>query len=407
MLAFLLVLLTSVLLIRARARDANLASPGPIPFSKPIFGRKATDRDISRKYESNRELSSGHQKKLNAVQAHDVDRCSTTLCASLGNFGSDDNSSRPIPMILRSPAFRFGVRSSSVNKLRGRKRVGFGAGRVLANLLFLLASLLIACLTGRTCLAQSLDNIFGNTVPPNGAAADYRAVTLGVKFWSSEGGTISGIRFYRGAASPAGYIASLYTANGKLRGSVTLAQESGPVPGWQTAIFPEPIPIAANTTYIASYYAPTGQYAYQHYGLRTGATNGPLNIPPSYTVGGNGVYTYALAFPTLSYEASNYYVDVLFMPAAPIPAPPVLSLSFEPPNPKIPSNTPKGATVATIITSWSNGDLFTGTLGFGSPNFDAGGVFAISGNSLIINPLGPGLNAPGGTIEHVTVDATQ
>jgi hypothetical protein len=279
--------------------------------------------------------------------------------------------------------------------------------RVPNNLHFLFAILLIACLPSRTCLAQSVDTIFGNAVPPNGAAADDRAVTLGVKFWSSAGGTISGIRFYRGAVSPAGYIASLYTADGKLQGSVTLAEESGPVPGWQTAIFSTPIPITANSTYIASYDAPTGQYAYQHYGLRTGAANGPLNVPPSYTVGGNGVYTYALAFPTFSYEASNYYVDVLFMPAAPIPAPPVLSLSFEPPNPTIPSNTPKGTTVATIIASWSNGELFTGTLSFGSPNFDASGVFAISGNSLIINPLGPGLNAPGGTIEHVTIDATQ
>ena len=407
MLAFLLVLLTSVLMIRARVRDANLASPGPIPFSKPIFGCKAPDHDILRKYESTRELSSGHQKKSNAIQAHDVDRCSTTLCAFLGNFGSDDNSSRPIPMFPGSSPFRFGVRSSSGNKMSVRRRVGVGVRRVPYNLLFLLAILLIACLAPRTCLAQSLNNIFGNTVPPNGAAADYRAVTLGVKFWSSAGGTISGIRFYRGAASPAGYIASLYTAEGILKGSVTLAKESGPVPGWQTAIFPKPIPITANSTYIASYYAPTGQYAYQHYGLRTGAANGPLNVPPSSTVGGNGIYTYAFAFPTLSYEASNYYVDVLFMPSAPIPAPPILSLSFEPPNPTIPSNTAKGATVATIIPSWSNGELFTGTLSFGSPNFDASGAFAISGNKLIINPLGPGLDASGGTIEHVTVDATQ
>jgi hypothetical protein len=124
-------------------------------------------------------------------------------------------------------------------------------------------------------------------------------------------------------------------------------------------------------------------------------------------VGGNGVYYYGLGFPTNTWEASNYYVDVLFTPAAPAPAPPpVLSLSFEPPSPSIPSTTPLGATVATIIATWSNGQPFTGQISI--PNSTPAGVFAISNNNtLIISTSGPGVSAAGGTVEQVTIKATQ
>jgi Domain of unknown function (DUF4082) len=280
-------------------------------------------------------------------------------------------------------------------------------GVVFRNFGLLMSILLIVCSGSRASLAQSPVNIFGNAVPANAVEADYSAVTLGVKFWSSQAGTISAIRFYRGATSPSGYVARLYSAAGQRLGSVALAKESGPVPGWQTAIFPAPIRIAANTTYVAAYYTPNGKYADGYYGFNNGVTNAPLNVPASSTVGGNGVYYYGLGFPNRTWEASNYYVDVLFMPATPAPAPaPVLSLSFEPPSPSIPNTTPKGATVATVIASWSNGQPFTGTISIANSN--PTGVFAINdSNSLIIDPSGPGVSGAGGTVEQLTIAATQ
>jgi Domain of unknown function (DUF4082) len=278
---------------------------------------------------------------------------------------------------------------------------------VFRNLGVLMSILLIACSGSRASLAQSPVNIFGNAVPANAVEADYSAVTLGVKFWSSQAGTISAIRFYRGATSPSGYVARLYSAAGIMLGSVPLAKESGPVPGWQTAMFLAPIKIAANTTYVAAYYTPNGKYANGYYGLNNSVTNAPLNVLASSTVGGNGVYYYGLGFPNNTWEASNYYVDVLFMPAMSAPPPaPILSLSFEPPSPLIPNTTPKGATVATVIASWSNGQPFTGTISIANSN--PTGVFAISNNnSLIIDPLGPGVSGAGGTVEQLTIAATQ
>jgi hypothetical protein len=282
----------------------------------------------------------------------------------------------------------------------------------------LLFAILITFLGSRASLAQSPVSIFGSTVPSNEVETDYSAVTLGVKFWSSQDGTISAIRFYRGATSPSGYVARFYSGSGHRLGSVALGSDTGQVPGWRTAVFATPIQIKANTTYVAAYYTPNGRYADDYYYfLRNGVTSGPLNVPASPVVAGNGVYYYGFGFPRNTWEASNYYVDVLFTSAAPPAAPPppdppppapppVLSLTFEPPNPSIPSTTPLGAPVATIIATWSNGQPFTGMISIA--NSTPAGVFAISNNnSLIISSSGPGVSAAGGTVEQVTIVATQ
>jgi hypothetical protein len=145
------------------------------------------------------------------------------------------------------------------------------------------------------------------------------AYTLGVKFWSTQADTISGIRFYRGAVSPQGYIAQLYSSGGAILGQATMAHESGPVPGWQTAMFAAPISIAANTTYVAAYYAPSGQYAGDNYGLAYTVTTGPMSAPGAKTVGGNGGYSKGQGLPKGSKLASNYHVYVLFTPTAATP----------------------------------------------------------------------------------------
>jgi hypothetical protein len=90
----------------------------------------------------------------------------------------------------------------------------------------------------------------------------------------------------------------------------------------------------------------------------------------------------------------------------PGPPPPAPIISFNPPNPAIPATTPKGAVVAGIVVAMSDSSPFTGTLGFGPPNYDAGGIFAISGSNLIINPSGPGVGSDGGTIQNCTIVAS-
>jgi hypothetical protein len=257
--------------------------------------------------------------------------------------------------------------------------------------------------TSNQCPAQAL-SLFTNAGPINTAVSSTRAITVGVKFWSTRAGTISAIKFYRGAMSPQGYVASLYLAGGSvLLGSVRMQQESGPVPGWQQAVFASPIPIAANTTYIAAYYVPGGQYAASPFALNQAVSNGPLIAPAASDVGANGVYDYNQRFPSKGDQNTNYFVDVVFVPTGTY-----LRITVNPPNPTIPSTIPMGATVANITALWSDGSPFTGTLSFGAPNFSDGGVYALDrNNNLIINPLGPGVGSAGGSTENVTIVATQ
>jgi hypothetical protein len=94
------------------------------------------------------------------------------------------------------------------------------------------------------------------------------------------------------------------------------------------------------------------------------------------------------------------------------PPPPTLTLTFNPQMPSIPSDTPFAATVATVTAAWSDGSAFTGTLMFGQPYADDGGTFALSCQqcataNIVVNPGGPGLSGDAGTVQQITVTATQ
>ena len=93
-------------------------------------------------------------------------------------------------------------------------------------------------------------------------------------------------------------------------------------------------------------------------------------------------------------------------------APATLTLTFSPQMPSIPDNTPRGTVVATATAAWSDGSPFTGTIMFGSPYADDGGTFALScvqcaTASIVINPSGLGIMGDGGSVQSVTIVATQ
>jgi hypothetical protein len=86
--------------------------------------------------------------------------------------------------------------------------------------------------------------------------------------------------------------------------------------GWQKLTFATPVAIAANTVYVVSYHTNVGNYAYSSaYFAYRGVDNPPLHALATGVSGGNGVYRYgASAFPTATYNATNYWVDVVFAP---------------------------------------------------------------------------------------------
>ena len=82
--------------------------------------------------------------------------------------------------------------------------------------------------------------------------------------------------------------------------------------------------VTADTIYVASYHTNVGHYSVnQNYFTSTGADNSPLHAPRSGVSGPNGVYVYGGGgFPSQSYAASNYWVDVTFNQTATDTAPP-------------------------------------------------------------------------------------
>jgi hypothetical protein len=156
-------------------------------------------------------------------------------------------------------------------------------------------------------------SIWGNTGTPQVPNDnDGQAIEVGVKFRSSQAGTITGIRFYKGAQNTGTHVGSLWSAAGVRLASATFSAETAS--GWQQVRFTTPVSIAANTTYVASYYSPTGRYASTARSFaNSGVSNGPLTALRNGVDGANGVYKYGTSgLPTLGFQSTNYWVDVLF-----------------------------------------------------------------------------------------------
>jgi methionine-rich copper-binding protein CopC len=165
-----------------------------------------------------------------------------------------------------------------------------------------------------TAGAQCPCSIWPNTAQPSVASAnDPGPVNLGVKFTTDVNGWIAGIRFYKGAGNTGTHVGSLWSSGGSPLAQVTFSGESAS--GWQTAYFTAPVPVTAGTTYVVSYFAPNGGYSVDSGAFASaGADNPPLHALSSAAGGGNGVYAYGSspAFPASSFNATNYWVDVVF-----------------------------------------------------------------------------------------------
>ena len=171
------------------------------------------------------------------------------------------------------------------------------------------------------------------TVPERVDVGPDSAVELGVKFRSDVDGIIAGIRFYKAAANTGTHIGNLWTSNGTLLATVTFINETAL--GWQQALFATPVTIASNTVYVASYHADNGHYSEDVSCFQgKGVDNPPLHMLMNGVFGGNGVYRYGASslFPNQTWNAANYYVDVVFQAK---PAPTLKSIGVTPMNPTI------------------------------------------------------------------------
>ncbi len=142
---------------------------------------------------------------------------------------------------------------------------------------------------------------------------DGQALEIGVKFEADTDGYLTGLRFYKGAANTGLHVGNLWSRAGVLLSTATFVNETAS--GWQEVHFATPVAIQAGTTYVASCYSSAGYYSADGGAFGTEEYNPPLRALADGEDGGNGVYKYgASGFPSQSWNASNYWVDVVFSP---------------------------------------------------------------------------------------------
>ncbi len=197
----------------------------------------------------------------------------------------------------------------------------------------------------------------GTAVPAVASANDPSPVEVGLKFQADRDGYVTGLRFYTGPGNTGTHLGHLWTAGGTLLASATFVGETSG--GWQQVSFASPVLITANTTYVASYYAPAGGYAYTGNYFAGTFTNGPLKALATGAAGGNGIYRYGAGggFPTLSFNATNYWVDVAFSNTlADLAAPVVVSAT--------PSSGANSVSTSAPLTAAFNEEVQAGTVSF-------------------------------------------
>ncbi len=134
-----------------------------------------------------------------------------------------------------------------------------------------------------------------------------------MKFRTDVPGFVTGVRFYKGAGNTGTHVANLWSSSGTLLASATFIGETAT--GWQQVSFGSPVAVTAGATYVVSYHTDTGMYAQDVNYFANGVDKGPLHAPSTTSSGGNGVYAYGgSGFPIDTWNASNYWVDVVFHP---------------------------------------------------------------------------------------------
>jgi hypothetical protein len=179
--------------------------------------------------------------------------------------------------------------------------------------------------------SQTTWYFFNGGETPTGGAGGAEAniadapVEIGVKFRTSVAGNILSIRFYKGTTNTGTHVGSLWN-NGNPGASLATVTFTGETAsGWQEMQFATPVHINAGTIYVASYYSSAGVYAATDNYFNNGdITHGPItfiDVTNDPLGQGNGVFEYngSSIYPDNSFQASNYWVDVRFLPDVPLP----------------------------------------------------------------------------------------
>ncbi|WEJ59332.1 DUF4082 domain-containing protein [Devosia sp. FJ2-5-3] len=227
-------------------------------------------------------------------------------------------------------------------------------------------------------------NLFAaNATPVTTTVNDGSSVELGMRFSVAQAGTINGIRFYKGPQNTGTHTGTLWTSTGTKLGTVTFTNETAS--GWQSASFASPIAVTAGTGYVVSYHTTSGYYSATSATFSAPITNNGITAAQtaSGSGNGNGLYSYGASsvFPTNSYNATNYWVDVYYAPST--NRPPVANNDS---GYSTPQNTALTLSATTLLANDSDPDsdplVITGV----SNGINGTAVYNAQTNSVVFTP---------------------
>lgn len=187
---------------------------------------------------------------------------------------------------------------------------------------------------------SSFQTIFTTQTPSGSSYSDGVSTyyELGTRFIATVNGQLTAIRFYKSASESGIHTGRIWSTSGQQLASVVFSGETPS--GWQQQSLTTPLNIVANTEYMVTVDTPNTYFAATISGLNSQVNNGNLQT----IVGNNGRYGPVGSYPTNSWQNSNYFRDVVFMPTS------TLALAPDTTAPTISIASPLAGTVSGSIT---------------------------------------------------------
>ena len=170
--------------------------------------------------------------------------------------------------------------------------------------------------TSTTIAPASAEQAYSPTLATPGSFGSGSAVTTGVRVNVACSGTLTGVWWYRSASDTGTINVGAWTTAGVSVASGASDPTAGG--GWRYVPFTTPLSVTAGSSYIVGLHHPTGVYPYT-YGTSSGtgfnartlsSAHGCLVLPADSSAH-QGLYEYgaSLAFPTQTYQASDYWLS--------------------------------------------------------------------------------------------------
>jgi hypothetical protein len=237
---------------------------------------------------------------------------------------------------------------------------------------------------------------------------DNQPLELGMTFNASQAGQVTELKYFRAAADANDTdVRSLRlwrVSDGALLATAAVTSASGQS-GWQRAVLQQPVTIVAGQQYVVSYRTNDNYFATSNFftpdrelgfdGLDNNAFSDPLGVlyaPQSNGGNAGGVYRYGTQnlIPNQSFQATNYWVDVSFVPAGAIqPTSPSPSPVVPTPQPAISLAVSTGALLedgaANLVYTFRRSGATTSAL---SVNYSVGGTATLGSDYTGITASG-------------------